>query len=506
MPLPHVHRITKYDPRDRDARGRYTGPEDTDSDHGPVEAAYLSAVAAFAEESGVRRLSVREPEHAGRPVPPGFHDGAEVSLPAALELVRGMLRGSGGWCRLEREGTFFVHVGWDQYLYAGSHRPCPRALARTRELGLFPEPLAASPYAFGPADEACGPQRPADDTFWDRLAWLLTSGGDLVLEEYPVANACRRHRLTRATLDTVRAALAPRARLTVLRDERPLLTAVLPDSDGVLRARWRPEPAPEDARWAVLSTLHRGRIRRGTVTRIAPFGAFVDLGGLEGLIRIPEVSRRHVDHPGDVLEVGQEVTAKIIDVDRVRELVSLSLKALDADAGPVAPELRGDWLTSWVRGTAAELGERMTDFEATYGYPPAPNGIRPAAPDRDPAVALRLASHPAVAPDLATLYATVQEVSLPDIGNGYFIHSAEHVLRDLTAEGPVRPGPDPGDTAVVFGSDGGGILFALDGRGRVHRSRTASRDGAFEEYCAGIQEFLTRLRTAVAGGRPGEGA
>ncbi|MFJ9849813.1 S1 RNA-binding domain-containing protein [Streptomyces sp. NPDC101150] len=352
MQLPHLHRITKYDPLDRDDLGRYTGPEDTDSDHGPVEAAYLSAVAAFAEESRVGMLSVREPEHAGHPVPPGFHDGAQAALPAALELIRGMLRGSGGWCRLEAADTFFVHVGWDQYVYVGSHAPCPEALARTRALGLFPEPLAASPYAFDPAALPPGPQRPADDTFWDRLAWLLNSGGDLTLEESPVANACRRHRLTRAGLDTVRAALAPRAQLTVLRDGDPLLTAVLPDGDGVLRARWRPEPAPDDARWAVLITVHRDEVRTGVVTRIAPFGAFVDLGGLEGLIRIPEISWQHISHPGDVLETGQEVTVKVIDVDPGRELVSLSLKQLDAE-GP-----RGRGVDGAVQRMAHALGTR----------------------------------------------------------------------------------------------------------------------------------------------------
>lgn len=60
--LPHVYRITKYDPADRDERGVYTGTEDSVSDHGPVEAAYLRAVAAFAEETGVRTLAIRDPE------------------------------------------------------------------------------------------------------------------------------------------------------------------------------------------------------------------------------------------------------------------------------------------------------------------------------------------------------------------------------------------------------------------------------------------------------------
>ncbi|MET8953811.1 hypothetical protein ACWEO4_24645 [Streptomyces sp. NPDC004393] len=52
-----------------------------------------------------------------------------MPLGVGLELVRLMLRDSGAWCRLEAEGTFAVHVGWDQYLYIGSGRPCEEAVA-----------------------------------------------------------------------------------------------------------------------------------------------------------------------------------------------------------------------------------------------------------------------------------------------------------------------------------------------------------------------------------------
>ncbi|MFH8394277.1 hypothetical protein [Streptomyces sp. NPDC018036] len=61
MPPSFAHRITKYDPADRDERGHYHGAEDTVSDHGPVEAAYLEAIAAFAQESGIDRLEIRDP-------------------------------------------------------------------------------------------------------------------------------------------------------------------------------------------------------------------------------------------------------------------------------------------------------------------------------------------------------------------------------------------------------------------------------------------------------------
>ena len=193
--LPYVYRVTKYDPADRDEHGRYIGPEESVSDHGPVEAAYLQAVAALAEDTGVHQLTIREPQITGlvhfglEPAveghglaglfPPdltGFHDGAQVPVAVGLELVRAMLRDNGASCHLEVEDVFAVHVGWDQYVYVGTSDPCERALSRTRELGLFPERLeAASPYDEA-LDEEPGEQRPADDIFWARLRWCESGG------------------------------------------------------------------------------------------------------------------------------------------------------------------------------------------------------------------------------------------------------------------------------------------------------------------------------------------
>lgn len=405
---PFVFRITKYDPADRDEHGSYIGAEDTISDHGPVEAAYLRAIAAFAAEAGVDRLHIREPgvgaAHFGlEPAvdghglaelfPPdlsGFHDGAEVPLSVGLELVRGMLRNSGAWCCLEVEGTFTVRVGWDQYVYVTSEEPCEGALASTRALGLFPERLE-TPYD-ADLDEP-GVQRPADEAFWARLRWSIAVRQAALLEEGYLYNVSRWHRLTEDTLDAVRSRLTPRAQLTVwpelstdvdavlatLPDEgvvelvwededgvitstiadesvfpelaaqvagaraagtlslavderHPLFTAVLPDSDGVLRARWRTDPTPSDRNWAFLKTLHRGEICTGTVTKIADFGVtFVDIGGFTAMINIPELSWRRIDHPADVVRVGQRISAEILDVDLVRERVPLSLKALQPD-------------------------------------------------------------------------------------------------------------------------------------------------------------------------------
>jgi hypothetical protein len=68
--LPYVYSVTKYDPADWNDEGRYIGPQDEASDHGPLEAAYLSAAAAFADESGIQQLAVRDP---GVRAPVNFH-------------------------------------------------------------------------------------------------------------------------------------------------------------------------------------------------------------------------------------------------------------------------------------------------------------------------------------------------------------------------------------------------------------------------------------------------
>jgi small subunit ribosomal protein S1 len=76
-----------------------------------------------------------------------------------------------------------------------------------------------------------------------------------------------------------------------------------------------------------LQTLQKGQVRSGVVSSIVNYGAFVDLGGVDGLVHVSELSWKHIDHPSEVVEVGQEVTVEVLDVDLDRERVSLSLKA-----------------------------------------------------------------------------------------------------------------------------------------------------------------------------------
>ena len=87
----------------------------------------------------------------------------------------------------------------------------------------------------------------------------------------------------------------------------------------------------EDLRQTFLDRLSPGDICRGVVTNLCSFGAFVDLGGLEGLIHVSELSWGRVEHPKDVLETGQPVEVYVINVDRNRGRVGLSLKRLQPD-------------------------------------------------------------------------------------------------------------------------------------------------------------------------------
>lgn len=87
------------------------------------------------------------------------------------------------------------------------------------------------------------------------------------------------------------------------------------------------EETYEKQRQETWESLEEGQVRTGVVQRLTDFGAFVDLGGVDGLIHISELSWGRVDHPSDVLSEGQEVQVRVLNVDRERERVSLSLRA-----------------------------------------------------------------------------------------------------------------------------------------------------------------------------------
>ena len=76
----------------------------------------------------------------------------------------------------------------------------------------------------------------------------------------------------------------------------------------------------------LLDTIHPGQVITGTVQRITDFGAFVDIGGIDGLVHISQLSYEHVDKPTDVVQEGQTVQVKVLNVDRDNERISLSIK------------------------------------------------------------------------------------------------------------------------------------------------------------------------------------
>ena len=99
----------------------------------------------------------------------------------------------------------------------------------------------------------------------------------------------------------------------------------------VLSRRVVLEEARKAERQEILSKLQVGMRLKGTVSSIVDFGAFVDLGGIDGLVHISELSWNHVNHPSEVVKVGQEVEVQVLDVDLNRERISLGLKQTTED-------------------------------------------------------------------------------------------------------------------------------------------------------------------------------
>ena len=99
----------------------------------------------------------------------------------------------------------------------------------------------------------------------------------------------------------------------------------------VLSRRAVLEEERKEEREKILTSLQEGDVVEGTVSNLVDFGAFVDLEGIDGLIHISELSWNHVDHPSEVVEVGEEVKVKVLEVDRDRERISLGLKQTRKD-------------------------------------------------------------------------------------------------------------------------------------------------------------------------------
>src|SRR5712675_2565483 len=99
----------------------------------------------------------------------------------------------------------------------------------------------------------------------------------------------------------------------------------------VLSRRAVLEEERKEQRQQILDRLQRGEVVEGTISNIVDFGAFVDLDGMDGLIHISELSWSHVNHPSEVVAIGDTVRIKVLDIDRDRQRISLGLKQTQED-------------------------------------------------------------------------------------------------------------------------------------------------------------------------------
>jgi len=99
----------------------------------------------------------------------------------------------------------------------------------------------------------------------------------------------------------------------------------------VLSRRAVLEDERREVRQKILDELQPGDVVEGVISNIVDFGAFVDLEGIDGLIHISELSWSHVNHPSEVLTIGEKVEVKVLDIDRERQRISLGLKQTQAD-------------------------------------------------------------------------------------------------------------------------------------------------------------------------------
>ncbi|HVL52019.1 MAG TPA: 30S ribosomal protein S1, partial [Actinomycetota bacterium] len=121
----------------------------------------------------------------------------------------------------------------------------------------------------------------------------------------------------------------------------------------VLSRRAYLEEAHFEQRKDFLANLTVGERRTGTVSSVVNFGAFVDLGGVDGLVHVSELSWRHVDHPSEVVQVGQEIEVEVLSVEPDRDRVSLSLKNTQED--PWQAFARAHGTGDFVAGTITKL-------------------------------------------------------------------------------------------------------------------------------------------------------
>lgn len=113
--------------------------------------------------------------------------------------------------------------------------------------------------------------------------------------------------------------------------EVKILTLDASQSNFILSNKKVYDDSAVEARKNVFSQIEPGQVVKGDVVRITDFGAFIDLGGIDGLLPLSQLSWRWIDHPTDILHVGDKIDVEVIAVDHDKQRVSLSLKNLEPD-------------------------------------------------------------------------------------------------------------------------------------------------------------------------------
>jgi small subunit ribosomal protein S1 len=229
----------------------------------------------------------------------------------------------------------------------------------------------------------------------------------------------------------------------------------------------------EEKRRRLLAELKPGQEMDGTVARIEAFGAFVDLGGVDGLVHVSEISHARIDHPQDVLHAGQQVRVKVLDLKEAvggRTKISLSIKAAEPDPWHEV----SDTFTPGrvVSGTVA----RLTDFGAFVTLSPGIDGLVHVSE-----IALRPVAHPrealqvgvqvgvkilSVEPDRRRISLSIRDVLAAEAGEG--AGGTGDAGAASTGEAKVPTAGDVVD-AWVAGIKPYGLFVDLPGYG--HRAR-----------------------------------
>ena len=153
--------------------------------------------------------------------------------------------------------------------------------------------------------------------------------GFMPISQLSVSRNFDRNRSTAGQLQTI---VGERIVFKVLEVDRSQDRLILSE-----RAATREKRAAQ--REALLQELEPGEVREGQVVNLTDFGAFVDLGGLEGLVHISELGWKRVNKPGDVVQIGDKIQVYVLDVDDERQRVALSLKRLETDPWTIVDEL-----------------------------------------------------------------------------------------------------------------------------------------------------------------------